>query len=175
MRLATLLVLMAVVSGCAGGGAGGGAGGERIQKGMVAQAFALPDISTRESIHSAKTIQSNNATVIAIWSMACPNCREAMLDVQRVYEAYRPKSIAFLGVNFDVENIQGVRAFIKGEGIEFPILWDRRGVVTRAFKALDYNFSVFVVDRTGALVLVQYDHPPDLERLLSKTLDDVLE
>ncbi len=170
-RLATLLALMAVVSGCAGGGAGG----ERIQKGMVAQSFALPDISTRESVHSAKTIQSHNATVITIWSMACPNCREAMLDVRRVYEAYHSKSIAFLGINFDVENIQGVRAFIKGEGIEFPILWDRRRQVTRAFKALDYTFSVFVVDRKGAFVLAQYDHPPDLERLLSKTLDDVLE
>ncbi len=171
MRLATLLVMMAALSGCAGSGPGG----ERIQKGMVAQAFALPDIDTREEIHSAKIIQAHNATVIVIWSMACPACKDAMLDVQQAYEAYSPKSVAFLGVNFDHENIQGVRAFIKGEGIEFPILWDQRSQVARDFKALDYTFSVFVVDRMGSFVLTQYDHPPDLERLLSKTLDDVLE
>ena len=170
-KLAALLLLTAVVSGCAGSGPGG----ERLQKGMVAQPFALRDINSQENIYSAKTIQSHNATVITIWSMACPNCREAMLDVQRVYEAYRPKSIGFLGVNFDVENIQGVRAFIKGEGIGFPIVWDQRRRVARNFKSLDYTFSVFVVDRSGTFVLTQYDHPPDLERLLSKTLDDVLQ
>ena len=170
-RLAALLVLIAAVAGCAGGGAGYG----RVQKGMVAQPFALTDISTRESINSVKTIQGHHATVIAIWSMACPNCTEAMLDIQRVYEEYSLKSIAFLGINFDVENIQGVRAFIKGEGIEFPVLWDQHRRVTRTFKALDYTFSVFVVDRMGSFVLAQYDHPSDLEGLLSKTLDDVLE
>jgi peroxiredoxin len=170
-RLTALLLLMAMISGCAGGGKRV----ERIQKGMAAPPFALAEISTRETISAAKIIQSHHATVITIWSMACPNCREALLDVKQVYEAYSPKSIAFLGINFDVENIQGVRAFVKGEGIEFPILWDQRRRVTKEFKALDYTFSVFVVDRTGAFVLAQYDHPPDLERLLSKTLDDVLE
>jgi peroxiredoxin len=173
-RLAPILLLAAVVLGCAGGGPGG-AGVERIQKGMVAPVFALYDLHSREKIHSAKIIQSHHATVITIWSMACPNCTEALLEVQRVYEEYSPKSIAFIGVNFDIENIQGVRAFTKGEGIEFPTLWDQRRQVTKDFEALDYTFSVFVVDRRGTFVLAQYDHPPDLRQLLSKTLDDILE
>lgn len=172
-RLAMLLLLVALVTGCAG--SGGGGGGERIQKGMVVPQFALADIMTRENVSGTKTIQANNATVITVWSMACPDCREAMLAVQSVYEAYRPKTVAFLGVNFDIENVQGVRAFIKGEGIEFPVLWDQRRQVTRFFKALDYTFSVFVVDRTGVIVLAQYDHPPELGRLLSETLDDMLD
>jgi peroxiredoxin len=169
-RLLTLLLLSAAISGCAGGGIVG----ERMQKGMVAPTFALQDINSREYIHSAKIIQSHNATVITIWSMACPDCRDAMLEVERAYEAYGAKSVGFVGVNFDVENVQGVRAFTKGEGIGFPVLWDQRGQVARDFKALDYTFSLFVVDRRGAFVLVQYDHPPDLERLLSQTLDDML-
>jgi peroxiredoxin len=170
-RLAALLILLPMISGCAGGGRTS----ERIQKGMVAPPFALADISTRETVSAAKFIQSHHATVITIWSMACPDCREALLDVKRVYEAYSPKSIGFLGINTDVENIQGVRAFVKGEGIEFPVLWDHRNTVAREFKAVDYTFSVFVVDRMGAFVLAQYDHPPDLERILSKTLDDILD
>ena len=170
-RLATLIAILAVFSGCAGGGKTV----ERIRTGTVVPPFALAEISTRETISAAKTIQSHHATVITIWSMECPNCREALLEVKGVYEEYRPKSIAFLGINVDVENIQGVRAFVKGEGIEFPVLWDQRRRVAREFKALDYTFSVFVVDRAGTFVLAQYDHPPDLERILSETLDDVLE
>jgi peroxiredoxin len=171
LKFAVLLAAVALVSGCAGGGPGT----ERVQKGMTAPAFALSDIVSGEEINGTKTIQSHHATVIVIWSMACPDCREALLDVQGVYEEYGPKSIAFLGVNFDMENIQGVKAFVKAEGIEFPTLWDKRRMVTREFKAMDYTFSVFVVDRMGAVVLAQYDHPPDLQRVLAKALDDVLD
>ena len=169
-RLAALLTLLAMISGCAGGGKTS----ERIREGTVAPPFALAEISTRETVSAAKVFQSHHATVITIWSMDCPNCREALLEVKDVYDAYSPKSIGFLGVNVDVENIQGVRAFVKGEGIEFPILWDNRHRVASEFRALDYTFSVFVVDRSGTFVLAQYDHPPDLERILSETLDDVL-
>jgi len=166
-RIAKLLLLVALISGCAGSGGGG----ERIQKGMVVPQFALADIMTRENVSGIKTIQSNHATVITVWSLACPDCREAMQAVQSVYEAYQPKSVAFLGVNFDIENVQGVRAFIKGEGIEFPVLWDPRRQVTRFFRALDYTFSVFVVDRDGDVQYVQLvnelTHEPDYEAVLA--------
>jgi peroxiredoxin len=170
-RLSAFLIVIALGAGCAGGGAGI----ERIEKGMMAPPFVLSDLLSGEDINSSKVIQSNHATVIAVWSMACPNCTEALIDVQRVYEEYRPKSVAFLGVNFDLEDVQGVRAFLKGEGIEFPNVWDARRRVTREFKALDYTFSVFVVDQTGTVILAQYDHPPDLGQILAKTLDGVLE
>jgi peroxiredoxin len=169
-RLLAILGLLASLAGCAGSGAGTG----RLQKGEPAPPFVLSNIESGEEVNSLKVIQAHHATVITLWSMACPSCREALVDVQRVYEEYSPKSVAFIGIDFDLENLQGVRAFIRGEGIEFPILWDQRRRVTRSFKALDYTFSVFVVDRTGTLVLAQYDHPPDLERVLAKTLDGVL-
>jgi hypothetical protein len=83
-------------------------------------------------------------------------------------------SMAFVGINFDEENIQGVKAFLKGENIKFVNLWDPRARVTRVYRALDYTFSVFVADRAGKLVLVQYDHPPDLAAMLAKTLDSLM-
>ena len=83
-------------------------------------------------------------------------------------------AIRFIGINFDLENIQGVRAFLKGEGITFDNLWDNRGRVAKQYKAFDYTFSCFVVGRDGRLISVQYDHPPDLATILSETLDRVL-
>ena len=174
-RLMAVLASVALLAGCAGSGAGTGAGAGRLHKGDPAPSFVLSNLESGEEVHSLKTIQGHHATVITLWSMACPSCREALVEVQRVYEEYAPKSVAFIGINFDLENLQGVRAFVKGEGIEFPMLWDQRRRVTRSFKALDYTFSVFVVDRTGTIVLAQYDHPPDLERVLAKTLDGVLD
>jgi peroxiredoxin len=147
---------------------------DRISVGDRAPRFALFDIFGREQVTSAKVVYNNNATVIVIWSMACPSCREALMDVQKVYERYSPNAIAFLGVNFDVENIRGVKSFLRAEGIDFTTVWDKARRVTRDYKALDYTFSVFVVDRNGRIILAQYDHPPNLGTVLAETLDGVL-
>ena len=81
----------------------------------------------------------------------------------------------FVGIYSDRENTQGVRAFLKAEGIDFLTLWDSSARTARAYKAYDYTFSIFVVDRAGKVILVQYDHPPDLTVMLSQKLDEVLE
>lgn len=170
-KILAIIAISALVTGCAGSGPQA----ERVHSGTVAPAFVLSDIVTGEEVNSLKTIQSHHATVIALWSMSCPNCREALVDLQRLSEEYAPKSIAFQGVNFDLENLQGVRAFIKGADLDFPNLWDKRRRVVRDFKALDYTFSLFVVDRRGIVVLSQYDHPPDLREIVADRLDYVLE
>jgi hypothetical protein len=43
--------------------------------------------------------------------------------------------------------------------------------MTRDYKALDYTFSAFVLDREGTLVLAQYDHPPDLVDKLREAIN----
>jgi len=149
-------------------------GPQRLMVGDTAPSFILTSISGSEQVISGKTIQSNSATVIIIWSMTCPTCREALAACEGVYERYNNLGMAFVGVNFDQENLQGVNAFIKGENIKFTNVWDPRARVTRAYRALDYTFSVFVVDGAGKLVLVQYDHPPDLAAMLAKALDSLM-
>jgi peroxiredoxin len=88
-----------------------------------------------------------------------------------VYEDYSNTATVFYGINFDIEDTQGVRAFIKGERVTIPHLWDRGQRMTRDFKALDYTFSVFVIDREGKIVLAQYDHPPDLADILRESIE----
>lgn len=169
--LLSLGFLTLITAGCAKAPA---KGPQRLRVGDTAPAFVLSSIWGGEEIISGKTFQENSATVIMIWSMTCPTCREALTACEGVYEQYREMSMAFVGINFDSENIQGVKAFLKGENIKFVNLWDPRARVTRDYRALDYTFSVFVVEKTGKLVLVQYDHPPDLAAMLVKTLDSLM-
>jgi peroxiredoxin len=169
-RPALVCICLALIMGCAKGTS---VLEDRIRVGDRAPNFVLSGIAGGEPVRSGKIFQSSNATVIVIWSLTCPSCREALRDVQRAYEKYEKKMVAFLGVNFDIENSQGVRAFLKAEGIEFLTLWDRATRATRSYKALDYTFSLFVVDRTGSVVMAQYDHPPDLGMMLDKKLDEM--
>jgi peroxiredoxin len=149
-------------------------GHQRLEAGDPAPEFVLSGLTGGEEVNSSRVFSSNAATVVVIWSMACPTCRDALKSCQDVFERYAAKSIGFYGINFDSENLQGVRAFIKAEGITFTNLWDPRFRAARAYRALDFTFSVFVADQASKLVLVQYDHPPDLASMISKALDTVL-
>ncbi len=168
ISLTAVCACLLIVIGCAGGAS---KQADRLQAGDPAPDFMLTDLIDNETYAFGKEVHLNRATVVTIWSMECPSCREALLEVQKSYEHYSSMGIGFAGVNFDVENLLGVRAFIRGEGVDFPMLWDKGRRVTRDYKALDYTFSIFIVDSTGALILAQYDHPPDLSAILAKALD----
>jgi peroxiredoxin len=171
-KVVAISVCLAIIVGCGGGGR---VTADRIKVGDRAPSFALSDIFGMEQINSSKLVHNSNATVIVIWSMACPSCREALMDVQKVYENYGSKAMSFIGVNVDRENLQGVKAFLKAEGIDFTTVLDSSARVAREYRALDYTFSIFVVNREGEVILAQYDHPPDLAVILAKTLDEVLQ
>jgi peroxiredoxin len=144
---------------------------QRLKVGDVAPAYVLPTLAGDQEVNLSRTFQENTATVVIVWSMSCPTCREALVECERVHRLYGMKAVKFVGINYDTENLVGVRAFIKAEDLTFPNVWDARKRVARAYRALDYTFSIFVVDRDRTLTLVQYDHPPDLGAILVKTID----
>ncbi len=143
---------------------------DRLNPGDTAPLFSLPMLDGNEEVVGAKVIYGAYATVLIFWSMTCPSCKEALLECQEVYDEYGLHSTAFFGINHDIENTQGVRAFLRGEGVTIPHLWDRGQRTTREYKTLDYTFSVFVIDHDGKIVLAQYDHPPDLVEVLSEAV-----
>ena len=145
--------------------------GQRLKAGEIAPAFVLPTLEGDQEVNLLRTFQENTATAVVVWSMSCPTCREALVECERVYRLYEGKAVKFVGINYDTENLVGVRAFIKAEDITFPNAWDARKRVARAYRAADYTFSIFVVDRDRNLKWVQYDHPPDLGAVLVKTID----
>jgi peroxiredoxin len=173
--VAVICVCVLLVAGCSGGAPTSGRADDRLYVGDMAPGFALTDLSTNEITDFGKDAYTNRATVLTFWSMACPSCKAALLEVKKADQAYSDLGVVFLGVNFDTENLQGVRAFVKGEAIPFPTLWDKGRRVVRDYKALDYTFSIFVVDKGGEVLLAQYDHPPDLYDVLAETLDEVVE
>lgn len=167
-----MCICLVVLSGCAKRASVVAA---RIEVGDQAPEFVLQDIFGRGEIVSGDVFRDNHATVVVIWSLACPTCREALIEVQEVYAEYHPQAVAFLGINYDKENIQGVRAFVKSEGIGFTTLWDSASRAARAYRALDYTFSFFVVDSDGIVTLAQYDHPPGLAEILAGALEHILQ
>lgn len=172
LRIVAMLALASIVGlSCSQTGK---SSADRLSPGDEAPRFSLPTLDGSKEVVSAKETYYAHATVLIFWSMDCPSCREALLECQQVSDAFSAQAVIFYGINFDIENTQGVRAFIKGENITIPHLRDRGQRTTKEYKALDYTFSVFVIDRDGKIVLAQYDHPPDLAEALTEALDKTL-
>ncbi len=147
----------------------------RLKPGDTAPTFALRLLDGDEMISAGSVFYNSNATVVIIWNMSCPTCRQALIECQKLYDEFSKKAISFIGINFDRENLHGVRAFLRSEGITFPNVWDGRGRIAKKYFAFDYSFSAFVVTRQGKITFVQYDHPPDFYELMRKAIETAFE
>jgi thiol-disulfide isomerase/thioredoxin len=170
MKKIVVLMLLAVlaVSSCA---KRTGIEEDRLQEGDKAPGFSLGNIFGTEQVVSGKVFHNSDATVVIIWSMACPSCRQVLREMDRLREEYSNRMVSFVSINFDLENVQGVRAFLRGEDIDLVTLWDRGARTVREYEAYDYTFSLFIVNREGRLAMVQYDHPPDLAEMVAREID----
>jgi peroxiredoxin len=169
--LCLVCLCCALAAGCAKSPT---AGTQRLKAGDLAPTYTLPTLEGDQDIDMSRVFQSNAATVVIIWSMECPTCREALVQCDEVFKSYGRKGVDFLGINFDTENIVGVRSFLRTEAVSFTNLWDPRTRAARGYTAKDYTFSAFVVDRDRAITLAQYDHPPDLAAILTRAIDKLL-
>ena len=171
VRLCLVCLCLALAAGCAKSPT---AGTQRLKAGDLAPTYNLPTLDGDQDIDLARVFQSNAATVVIIWSMECPTCREALVQCDEVFKSFDRRGVDFLGINFDTENIVGVRSFLRTEAVSFTNLWDPRTRAARGYTAKDYTFSAFVVDRNRGIALAQYDHPPDLAAILTQAIDKLL-
>jgi thiol-disulfide isomerase/thioredoxin len=169
--LCLVCLCLALAAGCAKSPT---AGTQRLKAGDVAPTYNLTTLEGDREIDMARVFQNNAATVIIIWSMDCPTCREALVQCDEVFKSYGRKGVDFLGINFDTENMVGVRSFLRAEAVSFTNVWDPRTRAARGYTAKDYTFSAFVVDRDRGIALAQYDHPPDLAAILTQAIDKLL-
>ena len=114
-------------------------------------------------------------SVVYFWDPSCEGCIEGLLEVQKLYERYRP--VLFYGVfSFgSSDNEQDPRKIIKDEDITFPNLADHDMTVLNGY--LDNQFyeptaedvvilpALFVISTPPAQFVYSIGRPIDSERL----------
>jgi len=90
--------------------------------------------------------------ILNIWATWCPPCRKEMPDLIRLSRLLPANK--FMVVGLAADNQAGdVQAFIKAQGIPFPIYWDQGGKQVAGPQLGTYKFpETFIINRRGIYV-----------------------
>ena len=109
--------------------------------------------------------------MLVFWASWCPTCREEVPKINRLYEKYRDQGMEFIGINVGYnDSVAKARAFVKKTGMAYPVIFDKRGKISRMF-AVQGVPTVFVTDRNGVVRFKNYGLPTmseqDFKQLLA--------
>ncbi|NLE76725.1 MAG: TlpA family protein disulfide reductase [Chloroflexi bacterium] len=100
---------------------------------------------------SASSAASRGQVVVLhFWASWCDPCREEAPTLRRLWRAYEPQGVRFVGVSFkDVES--KAQAFLHEHGLGFPNGADPRGRISSAYRVRAVP-ETYIIDRQGLLV-----------------------
>lgn len=111
--------------------------------GSPAPDFTLSDLNGNKVTLSS---QKGKVVFLDFWATWCPPCRASIPEVEKLYEKYESKNVAFFGVN--VENDpSAVKDFVAKKGIKYTVLLGD-DKVSRAYEIHGIP-TFYIIDQKG--------------------------
>ena len=113
----------------------------------LAPDFILPDLAgktTRLSDLRGKVV------IVNLWATWCTPCVAEMPTLETLWKKMAGRDLVLLAVNQD-EQTDGVRGWVDGQELTFPVLLDPRAQTAYAYRVTGYP-ETFVIDRQGRIV-----------------------
>jgi len=123
-----------------------GMGVVRPQVRAEAPAFTLRDIGD-----GRKGLADFRGKVILLnfWATWCPNCREEMPSLEKLWEKFRAKGVVVVAVAVDRRS-EEVETFARRLGLTFPILLDTEGTVRRDYEVTALPMT-YIIGKDGKI------------------------
>ena len=138
---------------------------ELVKAGTAAPDFKMktPDGKNFQFSKFAK----GKTVVLDFWASWCPDCRKDAPEVVRMYEAYRPYGIEFIGVSMDTD-VEAWKKAIEKYGITYPQVSE-----LKKFKETDIA-KAYGVKWIPSMVVVGPDGEVKLSTVLTYKVDKYL-
>jgi peroxiredoxin len=110
---------------------------------------SAPDFALRSLERGNQRLSEfrGQVVVLTFWASWCGECRSALPALNALYAQHRAAGLVVLGINLDSDP-QRARDFRQALGIEFPVLLDANGDVSRLYAVDDMPLTI-VIDRDG--------------------------
>ncbi len=144
--LAAIIVIVAatLVVGCGAEIARGVEVGDQVPE------YGAPDL---DGVQIALEDLRGQVVLINVWATWCGPCRVEMPPIQRSYDRFKDRGFTVIAVSIDAGPgyEEKVSVFAEELGLEFPILLDPEGRISRVMQTIGVP-ETFVVDREGKIV-----------------------
>lgn len=115
-----------------------------------AENFSLKDFNGK--IHSLTDYKNSKAIVLIFVSTQCPVSNAYNERMAKLYESYKSKNVAFLGINSNkAEQIEEIKKHSSENNLQFAILKDDNNVIADKFEA-SFTPEVYVLNSNLELV-----------------------
>jgi thiol-disulfide isomerase/thioredoxin len=116
--------------------------------------FPAPDFA-RPTLSGAAIRLSDlrgKAVLLNFWATWCVPCRTEMPTIEALYQAYRDRGLAVVGINLDMLSTAGLEGFVKEVTVTFPIVLDPSWSTARAYRVFGLP-TTYLIDRWGNVVV----------------------
>lgn len=142
--------------------------------GLVGQ--PAPDFALRswkgENVRLSEHL--GEVVLINFWTTWCGPCRQEMPLLDEIYGKYRRAGLVLFSVNLDEEgNLDAAREMATTLRISYPVLFDARKDVSRAFQASTMPLTV-LIDREGVVRYVSEGYKVGYEVRYTDKLRELL-
>lgn len=112
--------------------------------------FSLKDYNGK--IHSLSDYKNSKAVVLIFVSTQCPVSNAYNERMAKLYESYKGKNVAFLGINSNkAEQLEGIKKHASENNLQFAILKDDNNVIADKFEA-SFTPEAYVLNSNLELV-----------------------
>ena len=165
------------VAGC------GGAASESEGSSAPAQGAVHPLIGKRgfpefaqKTVGGDATISlkglSGKVTVVDFWATWCGPCKKSFPKLEALNAKYATNGVEVVGISEDDDN-SGIRAFQKGLGATFPVVWDASKSIASKWQPKSMP-STFILDRHGTIRYVHFGYHDHEEATIEREIQSLL-
>jgi len=88
--------------------------------------------------------------LLDFWATWCPPCRKGIPDLIELKNKFKDEKFEVIGVSVDRETKKDIPAFIKSNGVNYPIVYADDVTIT-AFGGIEGIPTVFLIDKEGKI------------------------
>ena len=117
---------------------------------------------------------SGEVVLINFWATWCGPCRQEMPLLDEIYGKYRRAGLVLFSVNIDEQNnLDAAREMATTLRVSYPVLFDARKEVSRAYQASTMPLTV-LIDREGVVRYVSEGYKLGYETRYTEKLRELL-
>ena len=126
---------------------------ERIAPGRPAPDFSAPSLDGQR-YRLSELLNGNAVTVLDCWASWCGSCRKHSRELIPLYEKYRDRGMAVVGVAREYDSLDDMRAAVEKDGYPWIQLYDLDGAegIWNLYGLSTAGGGIFLIDSEGKII-----------------------